>query len=100
MRASNFTLQVIIYGKIQFLEYDGGLEVVNNSADIHKQREATVETSIWGRDSSEGVNGRRSRSISVRNTQIVDRPWGGVRAAHLSSNLVCLLGQGKNYRIW
>lgn len=100
MRASNFTLQVIIYGKIQFLEYDGGLEVANNSADVYKPREATVETSIWGRDSSEGVNGRRSGSMSVRNTQVVDRLWGGVRAARLSSNLVCLLGQGKNYRIW
>lgn len=42
-------LQVVIYGKIQFLKCDGGLEVVNNSTDIHKQSEATVETSIWGK---------------------------------------------------
>lgn len=75
MGASNFTLQVVIYGKIQFLKYDGRLEVVNNSTDIHKQREATVETSIWGKGSSEGVNGRRSGSILVRDTQTVARQW-------------------------
>lgn len=48
MRASNFMLQMIIYGKIQFLEDDnGGLEV-NNSTDIHKQNKATVERNILG----------------------------------------------------
>lgn len=54
-------LQVIIYGKIQFLECEGGMEVVNNSTDIHKQSKARVETSIQGKDSIKGVNGRRSR---------------------------------------
>lgn len=41
-------LQMIIYGKIQFLEDDnnGGVQVVNNSTDIHKQNKLTVETSI------------------------------------------------------
>lgn len=39
-------LQMIIYGKIQFLEDDnnGGIDV-NNSTDIHKQNKAKVETS-------------------------------------------------------
>lgn len=61
MRASNFMLQMIIYGKIQFLEDDnGGLEV-NNSTDIHKQNKATVETSIWGKNSFQAVSEKRNR---------------------------------------
>lgn len=60
MRASNFMLQMIIYGKIQFLEDDnGGLEV-NNSTDIHKQNKATVETSIWGKNSFQAVSEKRN----------------------------------------
>lgn len=51
-------LQVIIYGKIQFLECEGGIEVVNHSTDIHKQSKTIVETSIQGKDSIKGVNGR------------------------------------------
>lgn len=56
-------LQVIIYGKIQFLEGENnsGIEVGNNSTDVYKQSKATMETSIWGKDSVKVVNGRRSR---------------------------------------
>lgn len=62
MRTSNFMLQMIIYGKIQFLEDDdnGGIEV-NNSTDIHKQNKATVETSIWGKNSFQAVSEKRNR---------------------------------------
>ena len=60
MRASNFMLQMIIYGKIQFLEDDnGGLEV-NNSTDIHKQNKAPVERSIWGKKSFQAVSEKRN----------------------------------------
>lgn len=61
-RASDFMLQMIIDGKIQFLENDknSGKEV-NNRTDIHKQNEALVETSIWGKYSFKVVNGKRSR---------------------------------------
>lgn len=64
MKASDFMLQMIIYGKIQFLEDDknSGKEV-NKRTDIHKQNEATVETSIWGKYSFK----------VVRNTQILNR---------------------------
>ena len=62
MKASNFMLQMIIYGKIQFLEDDNNCGIdVNNSTDIHKQNKAKVETSIWGKDSFKAVSGKRSR---------------------------------------
>lgn len=49
MRASNFTLQVIIYGKMQFLEYDGGMEVLNNSTGIHSKVEQQRKQAFGGR---------------------------------------------------
>ena len=74
-------LQMIIYGKIQFLEddNDGGIEV-NNSIDIHKQNKATVETSIWGKDSLQAVREKRSRdqlqSGKLRLQKALMRSWG------------------------